>query len=104
MARCSCGARSAPATGPTASSSSNRAPDPLSPWERAFCAAARTVPGVATAAGRVSGGSAQIFVTGHREDLAPLVDAALAPVVTSLGLDLTVKVRQRPFVDEEERR
>lgn len=71
---------------------------------RTLCAAARTVPGVATAAGRVSGGSAQIFVTGHREDLAPLVDAALAPVVTSLGLDLTVKVRQRPFVDEEERR
>ncbi|MDO5671170.1 MAG: DUF6286 domain-containing protein [Corynebacterium sp.] len=68
---------------------------------RMLGAAARAVPGVATAAARVSGSTAHVSVTGHHPDLAPLVDAALQPLITRLGLEVTLKVRQRPLEEEQ---
>ncbi|SMG23194.1 hypothetical protein SAMN06295981_1269 [Corynebacterium pollutisoli] len=61
---------------------------------RLLSATARRVPGVTTAATRLSGSTAHVSVTGHRDDLAPLVDAALAHTVSALGLGLSVRVRQ----------
>ncbi|HHU66516.1 DUF6286 domain-containing protein, partial [Corynebacterium sp.] len=69
---------------------------------RTLCAAARTVPGVASAASHVSGDTAHVSVTGHREDLAELVDAALHPLLNSLDVGLTLQVRQRPLAEMEE--
>jgi len=71
---------------------------------RMLCAAARTVPGVASAASHVSGDTAHVSVTGHREDLAPLVDVALTPLLDSLGVGLTLQVRQRPLAESGEQR
>lgn len=61
---------------------------------RLLSATARRVPGVTTAATRLSGSTAYVSVTGHRDDLAPLVDAALTDTVSALGLGLSVRVRQ----------
>ena len=62
---------------------------------RMLAAAARGVPGVSTATAHVAGGSVVVSVTGHRPDLAPLIDAALTPLIADLGLGLTLKVRSR---------
>ncbi len=69
---------------------------------RMLCAAARAVPGVASATSHVSGNTAHVSVTGHREGLAPLVDATLLPLLKSLGIDLRLQVRQRPLAGREE--
>ncbi|MDO5670990.1 MAG: DUF6286 domain-containing protein [Corynebacterium sp.] len=68
---------------------------------RLLAAAARGVPGVSTAVAHVSGGSAVVSVTGHQPDLAPLIDATLTPLIEDLGLNLSLKVRQRPLQEVE---
>lgn len=63
---------------------------------RMLSATARTVPGVATAATHVNGRTATVSITGRAADtnLSPAVAAVLDPLLSQLGLDLSLRVRQ----------